>query len=327
MFQRFIALLLACCLAQLGFAQLEPQATHFMYNQMFYNPATAGKFGVPVVQAMYRAQWVGLEGAPTTGLCSWQNRIMSDRVGVGANLMYNSIGVHKRVQGDFSYSYQTPLLNGVFSGGMQASFRYLQQNWADERLHATQSVVLDQAIPGVMTSKLIPNFGVGLYFETSNYYAGFSVPRLVDNSVDFAEYGAALSREPRHFYASAGFMHGLAGKAVMSYHLLGNYVKSQPFDLDINATLHWNQKLNAGLSYRAGGDQRNQGDALNVILGVQANDQLLISAAYDFTLSKLKAYSAGSVEVAVRYFIRPNAGLFGSTFKEIETPRPVSGYE
>lgn len=319
----FTVISLALC-QQLN-AQLEPQATQFMYNQLYYNPATAGQFGSPMVQGMYRAQWIGLEGAPTTGLFSWQNRTLGDRVGVGTNLMYNAIGVHKRIQGDLAYCYNTPLLNGLFSGGLQASFRYLQQNWADDRLQASQSLVLDQAIPAVMSSKLLPNFGFGVFFEQQNYYLGFSIPRLVDNSIDFAEYGAALSREPRHIYFSGGFIHKASSKLVMSYHFLSNYVSSQPVDIDFNTTLHWNEKLNTGLGYKFGGDQSNRGDAINVILGFQPTKQLLISAAYDFTLSKLKAYSAGSVEVAIRYYLGETQQLFGSGVRHaIDDPRPKS---
>ncbi len=318
-------IMLSLALCQTLNAQLEPKATHFVYNQLYYNPATAGQFGASMIQGMYRAQWVGLEGAPTTGFCSWQKRMLGDRVGLGANLMYNEIGIHKRIQGDMAYSYITPLLNGLFSGGLQASFRYVQQNWADERLRASQSLVLDQAIPAAMSSKLIPNFGFGAYFEQINYYIGFSIPRLVENSIDFAEFGTVLSREPRHIYCSGGFIHRANSNLAISYHFLGNYALSQPFDFDINTTLHWNEKLHTGVSYRFGGDQRNIGDAINAIVGFQASKKILISAGYDFTLSKLKAYSGGSVELAVRYYLGENQQLFGSGVRQnIDDPRPKS---
>ena len=47
-------------------AQQDAQFTQYMYNTVNVNPAYAGSRGVLSIFGTHRAQWVGLEGAPTT---------------------------------------------------------------------------------------------------------------------------------------------------------------------------------------------------------------------------------------------------------------------
>ena len=50
-------------------AQQDPQYTQYMYNMNVINPAYAGSSESVSIGAMYRSQWVGLEGSPSTGTC------------------------------------------------------------------------------------------------------------------------------------------------------------------------------------------------------------------------------------------------------------------
>ncbi|MFN0014990.1 MAG: type IX secretion system membrane protein PorP/SprF, partial [Saprospiraceae bacterium] len=49
------------------------------------------------------------------------------------------------------------------------------------------------------------------------------------------------------------------------------------------------------LSYRAGGN--GAGESMDVLLFWQANPQFGLGFAYDFTLSDIKDYTAGSIEL------------------------------
>ncbi|WP_431164016.1 type IX secretion system membrane protein PorP/SprF, partial [Flagellimonas beolgyonensis] len=56
-------LLLAVLATAVGKAQQDAQYTQYMYNTMTVNPAYAGSRGQLSLAALYRSQWVGLEGA------------------------------------------------------------------------------------------------------------------------------------------------------------------------------------------------------------------------------------------------------------------------
>ena len=63
--------LLAVLLMFLSFstsAQQDAQYTQYMYNTVSVNPGYTGSRGHLSIAALYRAQWVGLEGAPSRGV-------------------------------------------------------------------------------------------------------------------------------------------------------------------------------------------------------------------------------------------------------------------
>ena len=90
-------------------AQQDPQFTQYMYNTINVNPAYAGSRGVMSVFGMYRAQWVGLEGAPNTAAASIHSPIENSRVGLGLTVSNDQIGISERntVSTDFSYTINT----------------------------------------------------------------------------------------------------------------------------------------------------------------------------------------------------------------------------
>lgn len=84
--------------------------------------------------------------------------------------------------------------------------------------------------------------------------------------------------------------------------LFAKYVQNAPFDLDVNVNLEINEKITTGLSYRMGGD--GAGESVDLILYWQAHQQFGIGVAYDFSLSRIRDYTAGSIEVLLQADLR-----------------------
>ena len=60
-------LTLACIFNTIGYGQQDAQFTQYMYNMSNINPAYAtATEGVLNIGGIYRSQWVGAVGAPTT---------------------------------------------------------------------------------------------------------------------------------------------------------------------------------------------------------------------------------------------------------------------
>jgi type IX secretion system PorP/SprF family membrane protein len=87
-------------------AQQDPQYTHYMYNMSVINPAYAtDNPGVINLGGLYRAQWVGVEGAPTTGTF-FAHTPLSKRVEVGLSFVNDQIGGvvnENNLYADFAY--------------------------------------------------------------------------------------------------------------------------------------------------------------------------------------------------------------------------------
>ena len=88
------------------------------------------------------------------------------------------------------------------------------------------------------------------------------------------------------------------------------YVPNAPVDLDLNTTFIFVDKFWAGLSYRLGGDStQGIGESIDLLVQYQISPMLRGGLSYDFTLSKLKDHSAGTVEVQLEYCFIPNKDL------------------
>ena len=77
---RLMVLLGIALLGDQAFAQQDSQYTQYMYNTMMINPAYAGSRGSTSIFALYRNQWVGLDGAPKTAALSFHTPLSIMRV-------------------------------------------------------------------------------------------------------------------------------------------------------------------------------------------------------------------------------------------------------
>jgi len=290
-------------------AQQEQLYTQFFYNKLAYNPGYAGSFQSPTLIAVVRNQWIGLEGAPNTQLISYTQPALNGRVGLGLQAVRNSIGITQTITTDIAYAYRIALRRGHLGVGLQASVRHLHQNWSDPRLVGSQPLMTDGAIPSGPQTKVLPNFGTGVYYEGPNWYVGAAVPRLVSNNIDFAELGGLISREVRHINAMGGVSFDLGNSLVLTPQVLLKYVENAPFDADINAILGVGQRFWSGLTYRVGGGKVSaSGESLDVLAGVQATDNLFFAVSYDIGLTRLRKFNNGSVEATVRWWFNPPKG-------------------
>ncbi|MEM1325075.1 MAG: type IX secretion system membrane protein PorP/SprF [Bacteroidota bacterium] len=279
-------------------AQQDEQYTQFMFNKLRYNAAYAGSNGMPCLTAIHRSQWIGLEGAPTSQVASFDMPFLNSRVGIGGNIVRQSIAVTENITMDGSYAYRIPLGPGVMSLGLQASLRYFRTDFSE--LTATQGIATDGAIPMGVQSKFVPNFGLGFYYHTDDFYLGFSAPRLLRNNIDLADDDGIISREIQHYYLMGGVIIGEGDVKFLPQALL-KYNPSVPFDADINLSLILLDRITVGGTYRLGGSkQEGFGESIGALFSAQVSDEFTVGVSYDFTLSGLRDQQDGSIELALR---------------------------
>ncbi|MRG46987.1 type IX secretion system membrane protein PorP/SprF [Chitinophaga sp. SYP-B3965] len=89
-------------------ALLEPSGTQYFQNQYLANPAMAGIDSGLHLNAAYRKQWAGMEGAPVTQFFT-ADYGMGKRVGWGVNVFNDKAGLINRTRAAVSYAYHLPL--------------------------------------------------------------------------------------------------------------------------------------------------------------------------------------------------------------------------
>jgi type IX secretion system PorP/SprF family membrane protein len=310
--QTGLCILFVAGLMQISSGQQQRLYTMFMYNKLGLNPAYAGYHAHGCVTGIYRNQWLGLQGAPESQVLSFHTPLGGDRIGFGLNLSRETIGISSQITLDGIYAYKVPLGNGKLSLGAQASIRNMMVDYTDPALRALEDLSLDQGVDLGRDSRWVANFGAGVYYSTHRFYAGISAPRLMNTDIDFEENNLFIAREDRHWYAMTGVVLPLNYDLELMPQVLARYTETAPLSLDINASVIWKQDYTLGLTFRTGGADGDTGESLDLILSARIARGLLLGVSYDFTLSELRRYSNGSVEVVLRYCFGepPRQGVF-----------------
>lgn len=289
-------------------AQQDAQYTQYMYNTMSVNPAYAGSRGQLSMSALYRAQWIGLEGAPTTATINLHSPIRNSRVGYGLSLVHDEIGEgviqETYIDGIISYSIETSR-TAKMSFGLTVSGNLLNLDFTGLNNFDQEPIAGDN-----IENKFTPNFGLGFYYHTDKFYAGLSAPKLLesdhfDNSQRDANQVQFLSTERMNLYFITGYVMDLNpnGNMLFKPALLTKVVRGAPIQLDLSATFLYNEKFSFGAAYRWDA-------AFSALVGFQMTDQLMLGIAYDKETTELGStrFNDGSFEIFIRYELLKNFG-------------------
>ncbi len=282
-------------------AQQEQMSTQFMFNKLSLNPAFAGQEKYTGLTMMIRDQWNGIPGAPKTQMLTANLPRKIDKIGLGFTLKSRQIGIFKdnTVSGIYSYKFLFGE-NNLLSMGVELSGRTRLSNFTDPSVFATEGITLDPSIPKDKLNQTSVNIGYGLYLSTNRFYIGASVPRLIKNDLDYDK-NKFISEEVRHLFVMTGSAFPLKKDLVLSTQALLKFAEASPFDFDINASVTLEDKYTGGLTYRAGGAKTDIGESLDLLFSFQVTDKLLIGFSNDFTLSSLRKYDNGSIELIINY--------------------------
>jgi type IX secretion system PorP/SprF family membrane protein len=285
-----------------AYGQQQAHYTQFVFNKLAFNPAYAGSKEAMSASILTRNQWIGFEGAPSTQLMSFHAPILKNRVGLGASLVRDKIGISNDIGLNIAYAYRVKIKKSTFSLGLQTSFRNISIDWSS----TTPTQLGDNVIPMGNPSIFKMNIGLGAYYANDNFFAGISIPFLIEGETGII---ASLSDETirtpfeqRHYFATIGGIFNLVGGGVLKLQpsILVKYVNNAPADLDINTFFIFQDKFWFGVTYR-------YEDSVDGVVQFQVTPELRLGMAYDFTLSELKDYNQGSLEVMLEYNFTPKA--------------------
>ena len=289
-----------------AFAQQDAQYAQFTHDKLNFNPAYAGAKGGTTVGLIARAQWVGIEGAPTSQALRAHVPLEDSRVGLGVSIDNDVIGFGRSTGIKAAYSYRIQINRELFLNlGMDASMRQIRLDYTDAR---REDLVDGTLTENPVSTRYLPNVGAGGFLYGERFYLGLSIPRLAEGIVFAPEGGrfTGLSREARHAYLMGG-VDLPAGRHVRIRPALNvKYTANAPVSFDLNAMTVLRETLAVGAGYRGGGlDSALEPAALDAIIQVMPRRELTIGMAYGYPLSELAGQQAGSFEVLLEYtFLR-----------------------
>jgi hypothetical protein len=271
------------------YSQQEAQYSQYMYNTISVNPAYAGSRNVLSVLALHRSQWVGFDGAPTTSTFSINTPIPETNLGLGISAISDRIGPTEQntFSGDISYTIRlNEKTNLSFGVKGTASF------FSFDQYKVTPFQANDPKWKS-LSSKMSPNFGVGTFLHSDQYYLGVSIPNIMESNY-YNDNDITINSQRMNYYLIGGYVFDVSNWIKFKPAVVSKIVSGAPVQLDLSGNVMFMDKLVLGAAYRWDA-------AVSGLAGFQVNDALFIGYSYDFDTTSLSKYNYGSHEVFIRY--------------------------
>lgn len=298
-------------------AQNEGQYTHFMFNQLSYNPAYTGSSGALSFSLLYNNQWMGLElqaptatvqagVTPTNILASFDMPVTWLHGGIGLTFNSEQIGYHNNTTINLDYAFRIYWGRGNLAAGVEMNLYNFSFN--TENLVGISDLTGDPVNPvgqagdpvvnGQMVSEFMVDVSTGLYYQVpSEYYVGLSVKNLLASHSDQLAFSNA-----RTLYLIGGyeytFPYNPAFKLKPS--LLAKTANFSSVQAEAALLLDYENFFWAGLGYRLA-------DAFTFLAGVNWNfanlNWLRVGVAYDLTTSTLGGFKSGRSFGSLEIFV------------------------
>ena len=288
-------------------AQNEGQYTHFMFNQLSYNPAYAGSSGAISLSLLYNNQWMGLKlqaptaelsagTTPTNYLASFDMPVKGLHGGLGLTFNSESVGYHNNTTINLDYAFRIYWGRGNLAAGVELNlynFAFNTENlmgisdFTGDPSNPVSSSG-DPAISGQQVSEFLIDVATGLYYQVpGEYYVSLSVKNLLASKSDALAYQNA-----RTLYLMGGYEYTFPYNPSFKLkpHLMAKTANFSVFQAEGALLLDYENFFWAGMGYRLG-------DAFTFLAGINWNfshlNWLRIGVSYDLTTSKLGSFNAG----------------------------------
>jgi len=272
-----------------GFAQQDPQYSHYMFNNVAFNPGFAGTDGLISANLISHDQWLGWEGAPKTRFVSIDAPIkFLGESGVGLSIYNDVLGFEKNFNAKLAYSYHKTF--GTSKLGIGFDIGFLNKSIDNSSFQFPE--IDESDLFSNIDRKMALDLGIGLFYKYDDLFLGFSSTHINRPSLQYDPAGKYKLKN--HYILTGGYNMILANALIdMTPSFL---LKSDGTTLqyDINLMFKYNKKNWGGVTYR-------NKDAVVLFVGTSMFSDVKIGLAYDLTLSKIQTVSNGTFEVYIGY--------------------------
>jgi type IX secretion system PorP/SprF family membrane protein len=260
-----------------------------MFNPLPLNPAYAGSHEQPSITVLAKKQWLNINGSPATITACGHSPIHQSKMALGFIAVNDHLGVTNQIGLWATYAYHITGNNKTLSLGLQAGFT----NYISKFSTLTVRTPNDPAFASDDVRYFLPNFGTGIYYYTPKFYAGASIPHIVDHLGSQTQI-AANAVQYQHYFLTTGYVFTFSEQINYKPELIMRIVKGSPWGADINSTFILRDVLWLGVSYRLT-------TSVNFIVRAMLTNQLSFGYAYDSAINGISAINNGSHEIMLNY--------------------------
>jgi type IX secretion system PorP/SprF family membrane protein len=290
---RRIATLIFVFMISLSYGQQLPQYSQWSWHQFASNPAHAGIKNCVDIHSLYRMQWVGFEGAPSSGfltvaipLGAKRRQYLSARHGLGFKFETDRIGqfssqrLNVAYAGHFNFNKTNRLSLGIYAGVLQTGYD-------------PSSITTTVPDPSAAneSSFVTPDASFGAWFNSTNYYLGFTLQNLIPSK--WQSIGTD-SRYGFHANLNAGYRLNVKEHFSLLPTIQLKIPPKGPSAVDLILQADYNNMFGFGVGYR-------NTDALILLIQFKIKEQFSIGYSFDYTLSQIQVGAQNTHEVSLRF--------------------------
>lgn len=264
-------------------AQNDVQISHYMFNEISFNPGAVGNTENMDVSLLARQQWLGFDNSPSTQIINGHTFLKKAKSGLGFSIINDKLGFENSLNFKMMYAYHFRLADRShlsLGAGLGLINRTINgSKLIYEEMDDSYALKTDK-------TDLTFDLDLGMELVVKDLRIGLSATHIqqsVESSINI----------PRHFYAYGKYNLKLNAKNTL---IPTVRLKSTPFinQIDAGALYQYNDVFWAGVLYRVN-------DAYIGMLGFNLTKKLKFGYSYDMDATEMKSYSSGSHEIFLSY--------------------------
>jgi type IX secretion system PorP/SprF family membrane protein len=200
--------------------------SQFNLTKSIYNPGALATDASFTADLVYRNQWAGVDGAPTTiGFNAAYE--LTEEMAVGINFYNDRIGLNQTNSISAMYAYRL-----IFDTRKYLAFGLgIGADNISNGLASASTITAHDPAFSQSYSKFAVNGSFGLYYRTPVFYAGISIPQFIQNSFTGPEKGFRPNRW--HYMAIAGYFWEFSERFVFNPNLQLKATMYAPLQADL----------------------------------------------------------------------------------------------
>ena len=264
-----------------SFAQNDIDVSHYMFDEISYNPAFTGEGETFRASLLARKQWLGFNGSPLLQTLSVDGAT-KHYGGFGLHVVNDKLGFENNVTATFNYSYGVNLSkNSRLTAGFAAGI-------IDRYINASDFIYQDptQTDPDGYyenNNNIIPTLNFGLNLAVQKFTLGASATHIA-NSLS----NATIKKLPRHIFGYANYTFTPNPKLEIVPSVLIKYGSAKTQG-EGNVTAYFNQKFWLGASYRSK-------ESIILLAGIILRERIFMGYSFDYNIGEHSQFTYGSHE-------------------------------
>ena len=245
-------------------AQQTPTFSEYNYNPYLVNAAFAGLAPSAEIGISNTGTFNQFEGSPKSFALSFHTPLNRGKIGLGAGLIRDEVGVTTSTSAFATYSYKIffdtksnrPYWQIYTPNSLSFSISPGVQQYQENLLELG---IMDDPNFAMNINATIPTIGLGFLLNLADVYVGISTPNVIGDmlvSDDNVEINV-----PYYGYLGYRFFSNKFEELMVKPNLLLKYENGAPFQVDMNIAVSYRNRFELGTGYRTN-------SSINLLAGV-----------------------------------------------------------